>query len=39
MIKGKTAENENAALLKNAKTRKTVLGKHAKNVFFFNFQR
>jgi hypothetical protein len=39
MIKGKTAKNENAALLKNAETRKTVLGKNAENVFFLNFQR
>ncbi len=38
MIKGETAENENAALLKNAETRKTVLGKNAENVFFSIFR-
>jgi hypothetical protein len=34
MIKGKTVENENAALLKNAETRNPVLVKINENVVF-----
>ena len=38
MIKGKTVENENAALLKNAKIRNPVLVKINENVVFWIFR-
>ncbi len=37
MIKGKTVENENAALLKNAEIRNSVLVKINENVVFWIF--
>jgi len=38
MIKGKTVENENAALLKNAEIRNPVLVKINENVVFWIFR-
>ncbi len=38
MRKGKSAKNGNSVLLKNVKTRKTVLLKNAENVVFLIFR-